>query len=76
MEEVQTPVEQPAVETPEKEVESKPGEQSTTPEAPTTPEVDRSAYNCTNCGGEGLVADGFEEGGFVICPACQGTGKV
>lgn len=30
--------------------------------------VDRSAYNCLPCGGDGLV-------GEKICDVCQGTGK-
>ena len=36
-----------------------------------TPEevVDRSAYNCPECSGEGIS-------GNVICPKCGGTGKV
>lgn len=33
------------------------------------PEVDRSAYNCEACGGEGLV-------GEARCLNCHGTGKV
>ncbi len=40
-----------------------------------TPEVveteDRSAYNCTNCEGRGLV-----ENDTKLCPQCVGTGKV
>lgn len=31
--------------------------------------VDRSAYNCPLCGGEGLD-------GAVICSRCAGTGKI
>lgn len=40
------------------------------------PKPDRSAYNCPSCKGEGLVVDNFEDGGFVRCPQCLGTGKV
>lgn len=38
-------------------------------------EVDRSAFNCSNCGGEGLI---WHEGAkrHERCPACSGTGKV
>lgn len=32
--------------------------------------VDRSAYNCPNCGGTGLQDQD------TICPKCAGTGKV
>lgn len=64
-------VEQPAspeVETPE----SEPVEGAT--EVPEEkPAVDRSAYNCTNCRGEGLV-DSVD--GQVRCSNCGGTGKV
>lgn len=34
---------------------------------------DRSAYNCQNCQGEGLVKVGMN---LLKCPACNGTGKV
>ncbi len=36
-----------------------------------TPQVDRSAYNCPDCGGEGLVNNNTER-----CPKCGGTGKI
>lgn len=45
-------------------------------EQPKAPSVDRSAFNCPTCKGEGLITDVFEEGGLVRCPQCQGTGKV
>lgn len=35
---------------------------------------DRSAYNCSSCGGEGLVKD--ERGTDTRCLQCSGTGKV
>lgn len=34
---------------------------------------DRSAYNCVDCGGDGLVNDG---NGDTRCSKCGGTGKV
>lgn len=36
-------------------------------------EDDRSAYNCPDCGGEGLK-DGNNP--YEICPRCKGTGKI
>lgn len=32
---------------------------------------DRSAYNCTDCKGEGLISQNG-----IICATCHGTGKV
>lgn len=34
--------------------------------------VDRSNFNCENCGGDGLVKNGFNVD--EICPICQGKG--
>lgn len=34
---------------------------------------DRSAYNCTRCGGLGLAPHGVAQ---IICPDCNGTGKI
>lgn len=34
---------------------------------------DRSDYNCTECGGDGLVKKGLRD---IICPVCSGTGKI
>lgn len=39
------------------------------PAAPATP-VDRSDFNCSACGGEGLKDQ------QTLCPVCNGTGKV
>lgn len=36
----------------------------------TQPSVDRSAFNCPACGGEGLKSQ------TELCPNCHGTGKV
>lgn len=73
MEEVKTPEEQAAVETPEKAVELEPVEKVETPEGTPTPEADQSVFNCTNCKGEGLVGAVGEE---ARCASCNGTGKV
>lgn len=32
--------------------------------------ADRSAYNCPDCKGEGLLENG------TVCPKCKGTGKI
>jgi hypothetical protein len=78
VEEVNTPVEETVaapVEETTPEAPQEPTEEK--PEAPVeTPSVDRSAFNCPVCKGEGLVVDNFEEGNFVRCLNCQGTGKV
>lgn len=39
-------------------------------EAPAAPVEDRSAFNCSNCQGEGLLSQ------TELCPVCNGTGKV
>lgn len=60
-----------------KEDPTKPEEAPVTPEiVPPAPDfVDRSNYNCENCGGNGLVRD---EGNHkdVICPQCNGKGHL
>lgn len=38
------------------------------------PIEDRSAYNCPDCGGEGLKKDVF--GNLIDCPLCHNTGKI
>ncbi|HEX9060840.1 MAG TPA: hypothetical protein VF941_11730 [Clostridia bacterium] len=37
---------------------------------PAAPIEDRSAFNCINCRGEGLLSQ------TELCPICNGTGKV
>lgn len=43
-------------------------------ETPAAPD-DRSAYNCTNCQGEGLILDKATQL-HKLCPVCLGKGKV
>lgn len=59
------PVEPAPVEANTPDVEPEPE----TPAEPVDPE-DRSAFNCTECGGEGLKDQ------YTLCPNCKGTGKV
>lgn len=76
MEEVQTPAEQAAEETPETQGALEPVEEATQPETTeedSTPAVDRAAFNCPPCKGDGLVGGVGEE---TRCPNCNGTGKV
>lgn len=39
-------------------------------QAATMPQEDRSAFNCPDCKGEGLLNE------RTVCPKCSGTGKV
>lgn len=49
---------------------SVPEEKENKEEVQAKPAEDRSAFNCPDCGGEGLKDQ------YSVCPRCQGTGKV
>lgn len=49
--------------------ENKVAETPQAPVVPETPKVDRSAFNCPLCHGEGLQDQ------YTLCPSCGGTGK-
>lgn len=72
---VEAPVEQPQEEAPVETQEQPVQENEVPSEEPQAPVVDRSAYNCTQCGGEGYIGSVTDITGK-ICSACAGTGKV
>lgn len=63
-----------AITKPVEDVEVKDPSSEVKKEEEVAPVVDRSAYNCPDCGGEGLKK--AEDGTLVDCTNCGNTGKV
>ena len=68
----ETPVTEAVIEN-EPEV-TEPAVETTDPQEVSVEGVDRSAYNCPDCGGEGLKK--AEDGSLVDCANCGNTGRV